>query len=276
MPLKKYRTLPALKVNPGIRAEYRKAMQTLFREMAENVVDSVLEEYDRLEWRIVPKGAQDAKWRSPAQALIDQENLLMKKWAARYRSAAPYIARVMLNALKRRVQNQRKKALRDLGITIKPEPSRVFNDKMQALLLENVRLITTLPEDFMSSIQGAVSRSVASGLDRASLAKELRSMYGPSSKWDKHAKLVARDQTSKAVQTMSMQMDMDMGVTEGIWIHVPGTFSSRPTHVAMRGEKFQLKEGIYDPAVKRKVFPGSEICCRCTYRPIFPDNWVAG
>lgn len=275
MPLKKYRTLPALKVNPGIRAAYRRAIDALFNEMAENVVTEILEEYDRLEWRIVPNGAEDAKWRSPAQAMLDKEDALMKKWAAKYKNASPYIARAMLNALKRRIQNQRKKALRDIGITIKPEPSRVLNDKMQALLLENVRLITTLPQDFMSSIQGAVSRSIAAGLDRASLAEELRSMYGPENKWAKHAKLVARDQTSKAVQTMSMQMDQDMGIFEGEWVHVPGTYSSRPTHVAMRGQRFKLQDGIYDPAVKRMVKPGSEICCRCTYRPIFPDNWVA-
>jgi hypothetical protein len=69
MPLKKLRTLPAQKVNPGLRASYRRVLDGLMREMGRECVAAILDEYDRLEWRIAPEVAQDARWRSPAEVL---------------------------------------------------------------------------------------------------------------------------------------------------------------------------------------------------------------
>ena len=50
MPLKIVRTIPALKVNPGIRAAYRRALDSLVRAMGKDVVAKVLEAYDKIEW----------------------------------------------------------------------------------------------------------------------------------------------------------------------------------------------------------------------------------
>ena len=36
----------------------------------------------------------------------------------------------------------------------------------------------------------------------------------------------------------------------------------------MSGMKYDVNKGMWDPAVKRWIFPGEEINCRCFSRPI--------
>ena len=43
-------------------------------------------------------------------------------------------------------------------------------------------------------------------------------------------------------------------------------YSSRQTHKAMDGKRFNLDEGLYDPAVGRKVMTGELPFCRCVFR----------
>jgi len=42
----------------------------------------------------------------------------------------------------------------------------------------------------------------------------------------------------------------------------------RPTHVAMNGKKYDVNIGMWDEAVKRWVYPGEGINCRCISRPV--------
>ena len=284
MALKKIRTLPALKVNPGLRASYRRALDGLLAEMARDVVGRLLEEYDRMAWRIAPEMAQDGKWRSPAQAMLDAEEKLLKQWRRRFRDESTKQAKKALRDIWRQIKRQRTKALKDLGISVSIDPSRLTQDRFKALLLENVRLIRTIPEEYFSSLSATINHAIVSGFDRAAMAAELFQKFEPPSgektmreyrKWQNHCRFIARDQTSKAVQALAECTDRDLGLTEGIWVHVPGRLSSRLTHIKMNGTRYKLDEGLYDSAVDRMVKPASEINCMCSYRPVIPDSWRA-
>lgn len=284
MPLKITRTLPALKVNPGIRAAYRKELDALMRSMGKAVVAAILDQYDQIEWRVAQPVAQDAKWRSPAQIMLDFEEGLLKKWRKEFANSGTMAAKLALKSIQRRVKQQRQKALQDIGISIKIEPSRFTNSVYQALLVDNVQLIKTIPETFFSQLQGIISKHISRGLDRAALADELYANFDPpsekgweNSRWYKHCRFIARDQTSKAVQALSESTDKDLGLTEGIWVHVPGRLSSRLSHIKMGQDKtpFKIDEGKYDPEVGRKVKCAELFNCQCTYRPVIPETWRA-
>ena len=62
----------------------------------------------------------------------------------------------------------------------------------------------------------------------------------------------------------------ELGITEAIWVHSGAGKHPRPTHVAMNGKKYDVNKGMWDPAVKRWIFPGEEINCRCISRSIIP------
>ena len=282
MPLKIIRTIPALKVNPGIRAAYRRELDSLVRRMGKTVVAAVLEQYDRIEWRVVPPVAEDAKWRSPAQIMLDVEEKLLEKWRKEFGKTGTMAAKLALKSIYRRIKLQRQRALKELGISITIDPSRFTNSVYQALTIENIQLIKTIPDEFFSRLQAIVNQHISRGLDRAALAEDLYANFDPpsdkkwtESRWYKHCRFIARDQTSKAVQALAESTDKDLGFTDGIWVHVPGRLSSRLTHIRMNGKQFKLDEGLYDPDEGRKVKPASLWNCMCCYRPIIPDSWRA-
>ena len=44
----------------------------------------------------------------------------------------------------------------------------------------------------------------------------------------------------------------------------------RPSHVRMNGKTYDVKQGMWDSAEGRYVFPGELINCRCTSRSVIP------
>lgn len=284
MPLKIMRTLPAQKVNPGIRAAYRRELDGLMREMSKAVISEIIEEYGRIQWRVAPEMAEDAKWRSPAQIMIDFANKLLASWKRKFVDKGTIAAKQALKGIYQRIKQHRKRELKKLGITIEINPSRFTSSRYQALFLENVSLISTIPDEFFNSLKTTINNAIVQGLDRAQLAEDLYQKFSPptekgwdESRWHKHCVFIARDQTSKAVQALAESTDLDMGITEGIWIHVPGRLSSRVSHVYMGRDKtpFKLSEGKYDREVDRMVKPAELYNCMCTYRAVIPDTWRA-
>ena len=79
--------------------------------------------------------------------------------------------------------------------------------------------------------------------------------------------------TNQAIQRLNM---IDLGFTEATWIHVPGEFTSRETHIKFNQEKFDLNVGLYDEDVHRNVFPGELWWCRCVMRGIIPSELTGG
>ena len=84
----------------------------------------------------------------------------------------------------------------------------------------------------------------------------------------------AIDVSNRFVQSVEMANSMALGIRQGIWIHVPGAYTSRETHKHFNGKVFDLDKGIYDPDYKGFVRPGELRFCRCIYRQVLP-NWVA-
>ncbi|MDR2050490.1 MAG: hypothetical protein LBQ63_01780 [Deltaproteobacteria bacterium] len=60
------------------------------------------------------------------------------------------------------------------------------------------------------------------------------------------------------------------GITLAKWIHSGVSKDPRSTHLKMHGKVFDLSEGLYDPAVGRKIQPGELINCRCSKAPLVP------
>ncbi len=79
------------------------------------------------------------------------------------------------------------------------------------------------------------------------------------------------EQAFRAAEAIKRVEDERLGVKVGIWVHVPGKYTSRATHRAMHGKPFLLSEGLYDSAVGRKVLPGELVACQCEYRAFVPE-----
>ena len=256
--------------NPGIRAAYRRSMEAVIRAMHEDVQGAVLAEYGDLEPRIVRDSA--GPWKSPVERMQERLDALTKKWSRRFSLLSALLARRFVGGIMKAVKNSRLQALKEAGMGIRLNPSRLYNERVQALVQGNVDLIKSIPQQYLERVKVQVNSAVAQGLDRGQLARGLQREYGVT---ERRAKTIARDQTNKATSSIAQATDESLGVTEGIWIHVPGRKMSRASHVRMNGQKFKLNEGLYDddPKVRRKVKPGELILCACRYRPCWPESW---
>lgn len=247
--------LRAVKPNAGIRAKYRRRLEAMIDDMNRSVVWWLRAEYRREENRI----AQDA---SPAAALGKRIQTLFRYWMRRWQNKLEDFARDFVHSTERKTRNSIKQALKDAGFTVRMDPARAENDVTAALIRENVALIKSIPEHYFTEVTGLVMRSASRGRDVKFLEDELAK---------RRAKLIARDQSNKATQAIRSIEAKELGITEGVWVHVPGAKSSRKTHMQMNGKRFRLDEGLYDSAVGRKVLPGELVACNCTFRAVIPE-----
>lgn len=254
--------------NAGVVAWYRKRLKKELDEMHHSVCYWLQAAYRARESEIVG----DA---SPTRELLDRFSELSRRWLKRWNLLSKWLGKRAVEKVEKTTTVSMKEAFKAAGFTVKFDKNRNINETTLGLIAENVNLITSIPRHYLSEVEGIVLRGLTMGRDYAYVAEELRKRYGIS---ERRAAMIARDQLDKATQAIQRTRDKQLGITEGIWVHMPGQYTSRETHKGkhMNGQRFKLdgpEKGLYDPdpKVARKVLPGELICCRCSYRRVLPD-----
>ena len=88
---------------------------------------------------------------------------------------------------------------------------------------------------------------------------------------EKRASRVALDQINKINGAIQRDNAKALGIMQAFWVHVPGQYSSRETHIHMNGKLFDLDKGLYDEDVNKYVVPGELPYCRCVCRSSLPN-----
>ena len=253
--------LRAIQPNAGVRAWYRKRLIKELDAMQRSIAYWLESAYHKREDEIVG----DA---SPAHDLLSVFRSSMNRWTRRWNILAGWLGERVVTRVDDSTTTAMKEAFKAAGFTVKFDATRNMNSVTQALIAENVNLIKSIAQQYLTEVEGIVTRGVSMGRDLGYISEELGKRYDITKR---RAKLIARDQTDKASQAIQRVRDEKLGITEGIWMHIPGQHTSRATHVAMNGKRFKLNEGLYDSAVKRNVLPGELVACRCTYRAVLPE-----
>ncbi len=255
-------------------AAYRKSLERLIDEMQRSTVWWLCAAYRKSEARITQDampgtggGTSDAPSETPSSRLTWAMRRLQAYWLRRWKETAGSVARKFVRSAQRHTLGAYAEAFKAAGMTVKMDPGRVMNDTAQALIAENVSLIQSIPRNYFEEVTGLVQRSVSMGRDVAFLEREIARRNLTTRN---RAKFIARDQNNKACEAIKRAENRRLGITEGVWVHVPGSMSSRKSHMDMNGKRFKLDEGLYDSAVKRKVLPGELCNCNCTYRSVIP------
>lgn len=203
----------------------------------------------------------------PAELLNAAMSDLGDKWVARFEAAAPRMAAHFAKAVGDRSDAALKGILRDSGISVRFQMTPAMVDVMHATTAANVSLITSIPEQYMKGVTGAVMRSVQTGRDLGSLTKELTEQFGVTKR---RAAFIALDQNNKATSAMNKARELEMGIERGIWMHSHGGKTPRPKHVEADGVEFDLRKGLKVGDKGQWVMPGEEIGCRCVWRVLIP------
>jgi len=192
---------------------------------------------------------------------------LSKQWRASFDTGAQELAEYFAQAASQRSDMQLKAILTKAGFAVAFKLTPAQRDILEAVVAENVTLIKSIPEQYLTAVGGAVMRSVQTGRDVGGLRKELEEQFGVTRR---RASLIARDQNQKATSAFNRARQLEIGVTKARWKHSHAGKTPRPTHLANDGNLYDVATGWYDPHEKEWIWPGQLINCRCTSQSLFP------
>lgn len=264
MATKEPKTARAVHANRGVEAKYRKTLQRMIAEMHGSVEYWLTAAYRKDPPRMASlvEQAQDA---SPASRIRKILADLAARWVKRFEDSAPKIAETYLQGMFKTTDSAMRQALKDAGWTVEFKMTPAIRDAFDASLAENVGLIKSIPEKYLQQVEGVVMRSYSAGRDLETMVKELKQLYPGASH---RAELIARDQSNKANAVVNRARQMELGITEAIWMHSHAGKNPRPDHVAANGKRYKIAEGCLISG--QYIQPGEEINCRCTSRPVLP------
>lgn len=254
--------------NAGLEVSYQRKLEALVDDMQRSLVYWLRAQYRANP----PELAQDAPdggyGQSPARGLREAMERLGRRWQSNFDEAALELARYFATAAADRADGALKAILKKSGFAVEFRMTREVNDVLQANIGEQVGLIRSIASEHLSDVQGIVMRSVSAGRDLKTLTDELQARYGVTRR---RAALIARDQNNKATATITRARQQSLGITKAVWIHSHGGRVPRPSHRANDGKEYDIAEGWPDPDLdNKKIWPGTEINCRCVSRPILP------
>jgi uncharacterized protein with gpF-like domain len=257
------KVLRAVQPNAGIEAALRQKLTVLIDEMANSVQYWTTAAYRQNELEVVALAEDE----TPASALLKTVRALRRRWLKRFDVAAEKLADYFSTAIKDRSDAVLKKILKDGGFVIEWKMTPAMRDVMQASIGEQVGLIKSIPEKYFTQVEGAVMRSVQTGRDLKQLTDDLQNIGGVTRR---RAAFIARDQNNKATATMKRTRELEAGIDENEWRHSGGGNHPRPTHLKAGQDRvrFKVSDGWEDPALKKKIWPGTEPNCRCFGRPV--------
>ena len=256
-------TLPPVRPSAGVARNYQARIDRLIRDMHADIRRVVLEDYD------APAFAKDA---SPVETIVEAMRALRRKWLGQFETLAPALSKYFATAMAERSDTQLHNLLRRGGISVKFQTTQSQRNILDATIHENVSLIRSIPEQYLTGVEGLVMRSVMAGRDLASLTKGLQEQYGVTRR---RAAFIARDQNNKATGALQANRQAELGL-RAEWLHSTGDKHPRPTHKANSGKDYDPAKGWFDPAEGRHILPGELINCTCTSKTIvFPDRFKA-
>lgn len=258
--MSKQQTFGRSRPSKAYELEYRRKLQDLLHEMQEDVKKE-------LTAYLKKNTAQDSDDDTWAQIM----KWLRKKWYKKYDEKSREFAKWITDKTRKRTSAQVMRKLKQMGMTLKPHYSKQDKEMIRDITSNNVALIKSIPQQYLYTVQQAVNNAFITGFDMQSVTETIEEILTPvDEKSNNRAALLARDQINKTTQQFAIFEAKSVGATKGRWIHVPGKYSSRITHIKMNGKVFNLDDGLYDSDVHRNVKPGELVYCNCQFSVLIP------
>lgn len=136
-----------------------------------------------------------------------------------------------------------------------------IGDIVSATVTENVALIKTISEQYLSGVQQAVMRSITTGNGMADLVPFLKKHKEIT---ERRARMIANDQANKAFNNINRARLTKFGLKKYEWLHSPGSKEPRQLHIGYDRKIFRFDDPpIIDEKTGERGIPGQAINCRC-------------
>jgi uncharacterized protein with gpF-like domain len=256
--------LKPIRPSAAVEAWYRRRLQDMVHVMANSMLVHI-----RAAWENAKPDIGFAADESPTETL----RKAMSKWGDRsvrkFERAAREIARAFADKSMRDFDGRFRRILRNAGITVRFAPTEQMTEAYRTVIAQQVGLIRSIPQKFLTDVETSVWQSVMKGSDMGALEHAIKHNYGVT--W-RRAALIATDQTHKARAIFEEARRSELGITEAEWVHSGGGREPRPEHLRWGREKkrYDIKTGMWSEVDQEHVWPGTPIRCRCVSRSVFP------
>lgn len=190
-------------------------------------------------------------------------------WTRRLDALGPAIAREFASKSTRATTVSIAAKLAKAGFTVKFQTTPAATAVLDAVIGQNVGLIRSIPQKFLSDVEVQVWEAVMSGSDLDTLSRNIHAKYGVA--W-RRAALIAMDQNAKAKAAMERARRIEVGITKARWRHSHAGVDKRPSHVkaGKDGVIYDVAQGWWDPDEQKYIWPGVLLHCRCFDEPVIP------
>lgn len=278
--MKPPKTARAVLPNKGVEVAYRRELDKLIKEMSNSVEywleaaykanPPEMEEAIAEDARVGTKSKISQEWaslRSPSARMRKPIKELADRWLKRFDDMSASIAERFATSGLKHTDSSFKQALKDGGWTVEFKVTPLIRDAMNATIQENVSLIKSIPQQYLTDVEGIVMRGFTQGRDLQAISSELQDRYGVTRR---RAALISRDQSNKLTATVTQARRVDLGLYEAIWLHSGAGKHPRPLHLKAGRDKlkFDVRQGAYIGG--KYILPGTEINCRCSSKTVLP------
>lgn len=154
-----------------------------------------------------------------------------------------------------------------IGINVFSESQRM-QDYLEIATRQNVALIESIPTQYHQQVENIIMGNLRQGQRSSYIIKELVEQFGVR---ERHAKMIARDQSAKIRAELNRQRQLDQGYEYFKW-ETSQDERVRDSHEKAGKEDVGYGPGVYrwdDPPMidGRPLLPGMDYNCRCNARP---------
>lgn len=213
--------------------------------------------------------AEDANPFGDQREMFAELTKLRERWARYFKKRAKDLAVDFTKTAYQASKAAWSQRVRKEGFDIPMQLTAAQRTILDVKVVDNVSLIRSIPEEYFTKIEGAVSRGFLAGRDLEAIASELRKTGETTTK---RAALIARDQSNKLTAQMNGARQGELGIRYAGWKHSSVEKDPRRNHLraSREGWVFDTQVGIDFGDGFGFVLPGVAISCRCGSRSIIP------
>lgn len=207
-----------------------------------------------------PNYVTDQTWFDRISAAM---NLIREQFSTpQYLALTEQVARTFVGAVDSR-------ASRTFGIDIYGNDEQL-QTAIQASVFDNVRLIRTIPEQYLNQVENIVVTNARAGNRSSTIVSQLSEEFGVS---QRRARFIARDQTAKVNGAVTQKRIEAAGFEFFQWV-TSDDERVRDRHDEIAERVTAYGRGIYrydNPPLSDRgtpILPGVDYGCRCGQRPV--------
>ncbi|QDP56543.1 MAG: hypothetical protein Tp118SUR00d2C21406351_49 [Prokaryotic dsDNA virus sp.] len=249
-------------------ATYHTELRRIVREVRKDIDTHVMSAVKSTSFEYIADGVSThVVMDSYVDVIAGALKLVRERWSSpQFNALATRITRKFVTTAN---NSNAERTKRDLGIDVFVDNSEL-RDYVQASIYDNVRLIESIPAQYLTQVDSIVLSGVRSGSRPNTIAKQLQRQFGVT---ERRAKLIARDQSNKINSNLSKMRMTNAGFEYFRWeTSHDERVRDRHKHVSERVTAYG--EGVFrfdnPPIVDQNApqLPGEPIQCRCIAIPI--------